>query len=160
MGQVRFFSDPHFGHENMAKNRGYPSAEMMNEHIITLWNMYVHKKDTVWILGDITMEKDGYEILDRLLGYKKIVLGNHDKPQHVSKLLKYVNSVCGVKSYREAWLTHIPIHPIEMRKRKFNIHGHVHSSDIPDPRYYNVSFDAIEYPRTYEEIYETIKQRV
>ena len=32
--ETRFFSDPHFYHENMAIKRGFLNAEAMNEHII------------------------------------------------------------------------------------------------------------------------------
>lgn len=95
MTQIRFISDTHFYHNNMAIKRGFADAESMNEHIIEEWNKIVNNKDITYILGDITMEKSNYEIINRLNGIKKVVLGNHDKPQHVSKLLKYVNSVCG-----------------------------------------------------------------
>ena len=38
------FSDPHFHHENMAKRRGFSSAEEMNELIVKNWNNTVSKR--------------------------------------------------------------------------------------------------------------------
>lgn len=159
MGRILYISDTHFHHENMAKKRGFSSAEEMNEHIISCWNKKVLKKDTVWILGDITMEKANYDILDRLNGFKKVVLGNHDQPQHIPKLLEYVNSVCGMSKRGEYVLTHCPIHESELGRFKANIHGHVHENSIKkylfwnDPRYINVSCEVVNYtPMLLEEL--------
>lgn len=153
MGRILFISDTHFGHTNMALKRGFSSAEEMDEHIIQKWNSKVHKKDTVFILGDITMEKDSYEILDRLNGYKKVVLGNHDQPQHIPKLLKYVNSVCGMFKYKNFILTHCPIHESEINRFSKNVHGHVHENSLADRRYINVSCEVVDYtPKYIEEL--------
>jgi calcineurin-like phosphoesterase family protein len=164
MGNVYFISDLHFNHENMAIKRGFNNAQEMNDHIIKCWNSVVNKKDTVWILGDITMEKtQGYELLDKLKGFKKVVLGNHDKPQHVPELLKYVNSVSGMVKYKGNILTHCPIHESEIGRFNKNVHGHVHENSIMiislkcdlfgnlikntkiDDKYLNVSCEAINY---------------
>ena len=152
------FSDPHFHHENMAKRRGFSSAEEMNELIVTNWNNTISKKDCVFLLGDITMEKKQYEILSRLKGVIHVVLGNHDQRQHVQELLKYVNSVSGIIDYKKiAILTHCPIHPSQLEFRySYNIHGHVHENSvldiyedpkfkIQDPRYINVCAEMINY---------------
>lgn len=126
--------------------RGFSSADEHDNHIISNWNKIITKKDVVWILGDITMEKGDYAILDRLNGLKKVVLGNHDKPQHVESLLLHVNKVCGVFRYKNAWLTHIPVHPTELLNNEINIHGHVHRDvKISDKRYINVSIDYRDY---------------
>lgn len=158
--KVFFISDTHFYHENMALKRGFSSAEEMNEHIVEKWNSVVRKGDVVYLLGDITMEKATYDILDRLKGFKKVILGNHDMPQHIGKLLDHVNSVCGMMKYKSSalrtsmFLTHCPIHPMELDYRvSYNIHGHVHENSIPDDRYINVSCEAVDYtPRTLEEL--------
>lgn len=130
----------------MAIKRGFKDAEDMNEYIISEWNKIIYKKDVVYLLGDITMEKDNYEILNRLNGIKKVILGNHDKPQHIKSLLKYVNSVQSMKYYRGMIITHAPIHPCELDYRfKYNIHGHVHENTLNDKRYINVSAEVIDY---------------
>lgn len=157
--KILFISDLHLGHYNMAIRRGFENAEEMNQHIIKSWNSVVNKKDTVYILGDITMEKSsGYPLLNQLLGFKKVVLGNHDKAQHIPELLKYVNSVAGMVKFRSPkgniFLTHCPIHPSELEFRvKYNIHGHVHENTIDDDRYKNVCCENIDYkPKSLEEL--------
>jgi calcineurin-like phosphoesterase family protein len=144
MSQVRFISDPHFGHHNMAVKRGFSSSSEMDEFIIKMWNSEVLKKDTVWILGDITMEKGDYSILNRLNGIKRVVLGNHDKANHAFRMQPYVNSIAGAVKYKNYWLTHMPIHPSELKGFR-NIHGHIHQNIIDDSRYINVCCDYIGY---------------
>jgi calcineurin-like phosphoesterase family protein len=145
MSKLHVISDTHFGHNNVAIHRGFKDAEEMDNHIISNWNSVISKKDVVWMLGDITMEKGDYSILDRLNGIKKIVLGNHDMPNHSKRLLGYTGSLAGAVKLRGCILTHIPIHPQELREFKLNIHGHVHQNTIPDSRYINVSCEAIGY---------------
>lgn len=158
-GKIRFFSDPHFGHEHMAEFRGFKNAKEQDEYIIYKWNNVVKKRDTTWILGDITMEKANYEILNKLNGFKRVVLGNHDQGKHTKILLNYVNTIHGLtklrtKEYGDIFLSHSPIHPIELQYRvSFNIHGHVHGNTLRDLRYINVCAEAIEYtPRDIEEL--------
>ena len=152
MSVVRYISDPHFGHRNMAIKRGFVDEEEMNKHIVKQWNSVVSKKDVTYILGDITMEKaTQYYWLNELNGIKKVILGNHDEPQHVPELLKYVNNVAAMKylkhkEYGNIILSHAPIHPCELEYRfNINIHGHVHENTLPDKRYINVSAEVIDY---------------
>ena len=160
MSLVRYISDLHFHHRNMAIKRGFIDEHNMNEYIVSQWNKTVSKRDVTWILGDITMEKDNYDILDRLNGYKKVILGNHDKPQHVRSLLRHVNSIQSMKyvqdkEFGKSILTHAPIHPCELEYRwPINIHGHVHENTLEDKRYINVCAEAIDYkPKTLAELY-------
>lgn len=141
------FSDPHFHHENMAKHRGFSCAEEMNELIVKNWNSTVSKKDAVYLLGDITMERNNYAILDRLKGVINVVLGNHDQRQHVKHMIQHVNSVAGMIDYKDMYiLTHCPVHPSQLEFRySYNIHGHVHENSLDDPRYVNVSAEVIDY---------------
>jgi calcineurin-like phosphoesterase family protein len=157
-GVIRFISDPHFGHKNMAIKRGFNDD-------------YYH--DTTWILGDITMEKNNYAILDRLLGNKRVILGNHDMGNHAKTLIHHVNSIHGMvnlrnKEYGDIFLTHCPVHPYELDYRvKFNIHGHLHENSVMipcsnpelpkrlDKRYINVSAEMVNYvPKTLKELFE------
>jgi calcineurin-like phosphoesterase family protein len=157
MSRIFLISDLHLSHNNMAIKRGFNSAEEHDNHIIEQWNKVVHKKDTVWILGDLSMGKSSpYVLLDKLNGIKNVVLGNHDMPQHIPELLKHVNKVCGMFKYKQYFFTHCPIHPTELNYRVIgNIHGHLHENniliskvenkekdflfEIKDTRYINVS---------------------
>ena len=148
MSRVFCVADLHFGHTNMALHRGFKSTEEHDELIIYNWNKVICKRDVVYILGDLTMEKDLYaQYLPKLNGIKNIVLGNHDMPQHVPSLLKYVNKVSGMFDYKGGVLTHCPIHPMEIADRGylFNIHGHIHEKTINDNRYKCVSLEQINY---------------
>jgi calcineurin-like phosphoesterase family protein len=146
MSNVYVISDLHFSHRNMAIKRGFQTTEEHDEHIIEQWNQTVNKKDTVWILGDISMEKSGpYALLCRLNGIKKVVLGNHDQPQHVPEMLRYVRSVCGMVKYKGFILTHCPMHESEVGRFTKNIHGHVHENSLDDDRYINVSCEVVDY---------------
>ena len=144
----------------MAIRRGFKDEFEMDDYIVEQWNSIVKKKDVTWILGDLTMEKSfPYYNLDRLNGIKKVILGNHDQPQHVPELLTYVNNVSASKlikdsEYGNILLSHIPIHTQEFEYRlDFNIHGHVHENTYPDKRYINVSAEVIDYrPRTLKEL--------
>jgi len=168
MSTVRFIADLHFGHENMAKKRGFASAADHDEHIVQAWNRTVHKRDITYILGDVTMEKANYDILDRLNGRKYVVMGNHDKIAHTRKLLEHVDSVAGMLQYKGIFVTHCPIHPMEMDYRvKWNIHGHIHEKLVErnftlfgltlfkrvDRRYVCVSCEQVNYtPKTLAEL--------
>ena len=169
MSQVRFIADLHLGHKFMAEHRGFESITAHDEHIIAQWNSVVNKRDITYILGDVTMEKtDQYPLLNRLNGTKKVVLGNHDKPKHVAELLKYVETVSGLEKYKGIFLSHCPVHPMEMTYRvKRNIHGHIHEKLVMYPvslfgiklfervdrRYYCVSCEQVDYkPKTLAEL--------
>lgn len=159
MSNVHFISDLHLGHTRLITAlRGFSSAEEHDEHIVYNWNKKVHKKDSVWILGDITMEKPFYDILDRLNGVKNVVGGNHDLPEHTKELMKHINKYCGCLDYRGFHVSHVPIHPNEIQdttgKKNFylaNIHGHVHEHHVVDNngdidvRYINVSAESVNY---------------
>lgn len=146
MSNVRFISDTHFGHTNMAMKRGFKYVADHDNYIVDQWNKVVNKKDTTYILGDVTMEKANYEILNRLNGIKHIVLGNHDEGQHTKHMQNYVNKIAGIIKYKKEFiLTHCPIHPCEMGRFKYNIHGHVHENSLDDKRYINVSCEVINY---------------
>jgi calcineurin-like phosphoesterase family protein len=154
MSKIYLISDLHLGHVNMSIKRGFDSIESHDNHIVDKWNSVITKRDVVWILGDISMEKSGpYSILDKLMGIKKVVLGNHDMPQHVPELLKYVNTVCGMYKYKGMILSHCPIHESEIGRFAKNIHGHVHENTLEDSRYINVSCEAVDYtPVLFDEL--------
>jgi calcineurin-like phosphoesterase family protein len=90
----------------------------------------------------------------KLVGDKRIILGNHDTDRKVpiEQFVLAFDQVHGLVSYKDAWLSHPPIHPVELRG-KFNIHGHVHQHSVPDPRYFNACPEVNDYkPVLYQEI--------
>ena len=164
MSIVRFISDLHFGHEWMAKHRGFLNAEEQDEHIIKMWNKVVNKKDLVYILGDVTMENAKLHAhkLGKLNGTKILVGGNHDMKGEMNEILKYIHGAVGMVDYKGYTLTHCPIHPTEVNFYRGNIHGHIHEKYITksdgiddwiDSKYINVCCECINYtPITLDEV--------
>lgn len=159
----------------MANLRNFQDEFYMNEHIIEEHNKIVHKKDITYILGDISMHKpEYYHLLDRMNGRKRIILGNHDLPQHVPELMKYCEYVGGMEKYKGLFLTHCPIHPSELNYRvHYNIHGHIHENfimtnkdiagetinNIRDKRYINVCCEVQDYkPKTLNELIPNLEE--
>ena len=127
MSIVRFIGCLHLGHTNIAIHRGWNNAEEQDEFLIQEWNKVVSKRDTTYIVGDITMEKSlDYYKLDQLNGRKIVVLGNHDRHQDIKQLLMYVDGVAGAVDYKGFIITHVPIHPNEVQFYRGNIHAHIH----------------------------------
>lgn len=172
---VYFISDLHLCHKNILKFSGkYRSwAEGdLNKHdsiLIERINSVVHKRDKLFILGDVVFGRANLHMVAQINGYKHLIMGNHDSDYHTTKdLLKYFDKVSAIENYKGYWLTHAPIHPCELRGKK-NIHGHVHHNsvkkdvfcqgDIPtdeqiiDPDYINVCVEMNQgYPVSYEEL--------
>lgn len=131
MSIVRFMGCLHIGHTSIAKYRGFQDEFYHDEYLIEQWNKIVHKRDTTYILGDVTMETSKhYYQLDRLAGRKIVVLGNHDKYQDIPELLKYVDGVAGCVDYKGYFLSHAPIHVSEIGQYRANIHAHIHHQNI------------------------------
>lgn len=174
---VFFIGCLHFGHKWMATHRGFQDEFYHDEHIISEWNKVIKKKDLVWILGDITMEdKKPYVQLNRLNGRKKVVLGNHDMPEHTRELLNYVETVAGVVDYKGYVLSHVPIHPSEISFCRGNIHAHIHENKLEEcivtdrygdvatksptlAKYFNVDAQRLNYkPMSMNEITTALQQ--
>lgn len=128
---VRFISDLHFDHNNIAKyegvNRGgVKNVAEHNEWIISQFNSVVNKNDLTWILGDVSFTREGLGLVRRLNGVKHLILGNHDT--HAFKHYAEVfNKIHGFLKYKGVWLSHAPIRDL---RDKINIHGHTHGKSI------------------------------
>jgi len=152
MSRVYFTSDLHLGHASIIKFAGAHGREGSNskehdEWIIHSWNSIVRKRDLVWVLGDVAMGGPGTKEspgigwtnlakVAKLNGTKKIILGNHDD-MPIEAYQQYFQVVRGMGRHKGHWLSHCPIHPVELRGRK-NVHGHVHHNTLDDDRYINV----------------------
>lgn len=157
MSQVFLTSDTHFFHKKILEferaARPFSSVEEMNEVLIDNWNSVVTKRDTVWHLGDVCFGKiENLEILSRLNGTKNLILGNHD--QHgIHNYLRYFRKIEAAKKYDGYLWTHIPVHPGQFYRFIGNVHGHLHSGKIEDPRYVCVSVERYNLaPIAWEEI--------
>lgn len=146
MPNIWFTADTHFGHTNILQyeplTRPFSSIEEHDEVLIQNWNAVVKPNDIVWHLGDVTFGQKGLKSVAALNGIKKLVLGNHD---HLATktYLQFFNKVYGALGFNgNTVLSHVPVHPSQMKFRWIlNIHGHLHSSKLEDPVYFDVGLD-------------------
>ena len=167
MSKVYFTSDLHFNHKNLCNGLRHMSPEESNNLIISNWNKLITKKDTVYILGDVTMEDhNSIDLLLQLKGQKVIVGGNHDVKKCCIEYPKFGIPVIGALQYKGFLCTHIPIHSTQLTGFIGNIHGHIHLSGIINgigeympPKlegpYYNVNTEFHNYTPV---LFDDIKQ--
>ncbi|AGS81151.1 hypothetical protein [Caulobacter phage Cr30] len=171
MSNIFFASDLHLCHTNIVKFtdresgeriRPYESLEEHDEILIQNWNKTVRSFDTVYVQGDICINKKGIEKVSRLHGRKILLFGNHDifsaKPY-----LEHFDDVRGYKVFTDRkWVcSHIPIHKECIERWKVNIHGHLHSNIINDPEYLNVSMEQIQMiPLSIEDVERRIQMNI
>jgi calcineurin-like phosphoesterase family protein len=137
--------DTHFGHKRViefeAAHRPFASIEEHDRELIARWNATVNPKDTVWHLGDVFFGgRHNHWPLAQLHGIKRLVLGNHDAyPLEVYQ--QYFTKIYGVAEYRHCVLSHVPVNPNQFPRYERNLHGHMHSKKLDDPRYICVSVE-------------------
>lgn len=143
MNNIWVMGDHHLGHGNVLKfssnDRPFSNIEEHNRELIVRHNSVVKPKDTCYFMGDVAFSRDALSLISEFNGIRKLVLGNHDK-YSIEEYLQVFHKVYAHVQYRDAILTHIPIHPsqLEFRFNK-NIHGHMHADKIDDNRYVCVS---------------------
>lgn len=131
MSRVFFTSDLHFGHENLCWSLRGVSAEINAKRIINNWNNTITKRDIVYVLGDVVMEKPAHlHYLEQLNGTIHVVGGNHDDKRVCKELQRMGITVMGTLVYKRFLCTHIPVHPTQLVGFRGNIHGHIHLSGI------------------------------
>lgn len=155
MGNVFFIADTHFGHRNICKYRPqFNNPTEHDEYIIKTWNETIKKRDIVWILGDMCIHNDKYDmnsLISRLNGSMRVITGNHCHLPYYNHPRIIIEN--GLVSKYGIWLSHCPIHPNEFRGKSLNIHGHVHNKSVDDDRYINVCCEAVNYkPISLDEI--------
>jgi calcineurin-like phosphoesterase family protein len=140
---IWFTSDEHFWHRNIIRlsNRPFSGLMEMHEHLIQEWNKRVKPTEKVYVLGDfsfgnVTMTK---RILDRLLGHKILIAGNHDMAAHKSLAAGFQEvheNIWERIGNERVLLSHFPYHP--MTRYQKNTDGSVICDDasmVGDRRY-------------------------
>jgi calcineurin-like phosphoesterase family protein len=158
--RVFIISDTHFGHNKICDfekdARPFASVKEHDDALVDRWNSVVNKNDTVWHLGDVLFGEHSFTVLGRLNGIKHLVMGNHDH-YPILRYAAYFNKILGCVKMRDCIFTHVPIHPKQFYRFKANIHGHMHSNVIDDPRYINVS---AEQNNLTPQLLDTVMQKV
>ena len=146
MSTVFFISDTHFGHKKIIDfewaSRPFDSIEEHDEQLVQNWNEVVTKRDVVYHLGDVLFGKHSFVQLSRLNGTKKLVMGNHDR-YPIADYAEHFTKIFGSMKFDDAVLTHIPVHTNQFHRFARNLHGHMHSKTIDDPRYINCCCEQI-----------------
>lgn len=149
---IWFISDLHLGHANILQHsKGKRQGSNIVEHdqwIVDCWNSKVQKGDVVYVLGDVAWNHQSLKLLNKMLGQKFLVRGNHDGGD-ITVFTEYFQNVYGLLSYKGFWLSHAPLHPSALRDR-INLHGHNHQDVVrlatgePDLRYFNVAVEHLQ----------------
>lgn len=145
--RIFVISDTHFGHRNIIGycNRPFASADEMDECLADNWNSVVKEHDIVYHLGDVYMGHS-HNVLDRLNGRKRLILGNHDngRDQNLHRVFKKITVWRMFPEYG-ALLTHVPIHESSLKPSMVNVHGHIHDKASPTGYHVNACVEAIGY---------------
>lgn len=156
MAEIYFCADHHFGHKGIIQFsetkpfRPFNSIEEHDEELVKRWNSVVKPKDTVWHLGDVVFGRRNLPILERLNGYKRLVMGNHDV-YGADEYLKYFATLHGAVEYKGMILTHIPVNESQLKRYYLNIHGHLHTRNVQRECIVNYEIDGVIIPKESEE---------
>jgi calcineurin-like phosphoesterase family protein len=161
-------SDTHFSHDNIlsflrddgSKVRpGFYCVEAMDEYIVDKWNSVVKPHDKVYHLGDVVMKKRYIDIVRRLNGKKRLIMGNHDI-FGFKFYADYFDEVYAMRILHKEgiMMTHIPLHLNCVKRGFINVHGHIHermialdtrmvlgSTAIQHPAYFNACVEHHDY---------------
>lgn len=167
MADIWFISDTHFGHQGVCNFtreddvtplRPWDTYEEMDEALIANWNSVVKPQDKVYHLGDLALKFKPTDyiisILKRLNGHKRLIRGNHDM-WPTRAYLDYFDEIYGVRIFHKEGLAcqHIPMREAQLRRDWVNVHGHLHSAVIDNPRYISVCVEQINYtPISFDEV--------
>lgn len=154
---IWFISDTHFQHANIVKFSPDPdlftTVEERDELIIERWNSVVKAGDKVYHLGDVGFgnKKNLPNILNRLNGSKRLVVGNHDDVKFwaaggcFQKIMLW-----RIWHDKNIIFTHVPIHQDSIIERLqtdqgINVHGHTHLAGSPEGPYRSVTVELNNY---------------
>lgn len=165
-------SDWHFGHKNICGEEGFcktrrhfKTPEEMNQAIIDAHNSVVTDEDTVYHLGDLSMNMKKKELfhdfLTKLKGQLHLVKGNHDSTAQLKYIQKrnyllpdgrpkFVIYEVGTRLKKEGkvyYLTHFPLGLGEGRRKLRSICGHIHEEAAQEANVINVGLDSPELPK-------------
>lgn len=177
MSRVLYTSDTHFNHTFVAGTRGYETSEEHDEALIEAINTATHKRDHLWILGDVFMGSitEGLKQVKRLNPTLHLVLGNHDGAHPLrrgshNKLRWYLEGFESVSLHEQhriggykVNLSHFPYSGDHKEVDRYTqwrlpdegvplLHGHIHQLRVLDGHQLNVGVDSGFSPWTQEDV--------
>jgi len=150
---IYVIGDTHFNHDNIIGfcQRPFYDIYHMNERLVSSWNNVVFSDDLVIHVGDFSFGRPPLirEFVERLSGFKLLIMGNHDRLSPTRYKAFGFDEVCKKKNYviDNFIFSHRPIMSHELEYGMYNIHGHVHDKYQfhYDAVRFNVSCEAIDY---------------
>lgn len=138
-------ADLHFGDNAVCGpgRRPFRNADEMEREIIRRWNGRVRPDDSVYVLGDIG-RRHHIDAVRHLNGRKHLVAGNRDDLNATIRSGLFA-SVSVARWLPGFLLSHIPVHPGQLRGSTINVHGHLHTATTGDPRYRCVSVEQTNF---------------
>ena len=164
MSKTFFIADTHFGDKNIIKfeNRPFRDVDEMNETMIKNWDETVEDEDTVFVVGDFISSEYYFNILTKLKGHIKLIVGNHDIP-FIEKYKAFPNVDVYEYPiiYKDFWIiSHEPLYISENMPYAV-IFGHIHNNPMyktVSSRSYCVSAERIYYtPMLFENIEQSVR---
>lgn len=179
MGDIWFISDQHYSHKNFLtftdkngnKIRPFNNVEEMDELMIKNHNERVKSFDKVYFGGDVVFGggETLHKIMPRLLGKKRLILGNHDI-YGINNYLPYFEEIYSArilkgKEFKKPFvICHYPLHKSNLMTsdgtKLHCVHGHIHQNTVMngsryDPQYVNICVEKINYaPVNLEQLYD------
>jgi calcineurin-like phosphoesterase family protein len=168
MNNIWFISDTHFNHSNILTfkdNDGnlirpdFKDVDHMNQTMVDNWNQLVKPQDKIYHLGDVSFgnAKRMTDILARLNGKKRLIMGNHDT-YDIQSYAAHFQKIGSWRQFKDMPIpficSHYPLHDDALygRNTVFNVHGHIHQrvvtkkdTNVPDKRYINICVEKTNY---------------
>ncbi|ANH50939.1 hypothetical protein [Salmonella phage 118970_sal2] len=159
--KVKFWSDLHLDHPGTLRFRPwFKNMKEHDEYILDTLSKHIGKRTKLVLLGDIAVGREGLAKLKSVIHNvpNQLIMGNHDAERQGLRIKDLVDVYDDIQALgkqtgggKKFWLSHCPLHEAELRG-KLNIHGHVHTNSVRDPRYINVSFEMSKTPIPLEDI--------
>lgn len=151
-----FTADPHFFHHNILRfcKRPFANVEEMNNTIVANLRTAVKPTDHLWILGDLTMDKNKDKervqtLFRQIPGKKHLIIGNHDRAPWVRHDLPWesVQEVLHTSlENRRVTLCHYPMVTWPgVRHGALMLFGHVHNNWKGSRNCVNVGVDVWDF---------------
>jgi calcineurin-like phosphoesterase family protein len=164
MNRTFIISDTHFHHANIIQyeKRPFFNVGQMNDYMIERWNNIVTKGDEVIHLGDVSFAnaEQTKEIISNLNGYKRLIMGNHDRRKSKSwwKDVGFDEVSAEPIIYKGFYiLSHEPVY-VNQNMPYVNVHGHIHGEKYESDQYVNACVEHWDYkPFNFEVIQNMYK---
>lgn len=172
--KIFFTADTHFGHEkainyqhNGKKIRPWNSVVDQDRTLIDNWNTLVSEDDVVYHIGDVcdTSVTNIGDYIKKLHGKKILIKGNldlADNPEYLNYFSEVYDEFHVVNfNDQQILLSHNYTTTDNLNKYNctLNVHGHLHTDCVQDPRYFCVSLERTNfYPISLEQLLVGVKE--